>query len=360
MKPLLHGLTVLGLVTATATLRADTHRFVPTAFYSTFSGDHAPALRIKSGDRVITATVDDVGVGADGRALATGQNPQTGPFYIEGAEPGDVLVVTLEKLAPNRTTGQSTSLVSPNAIAAGGLDGKPDPTRFPWTIDKAKGVVRFDLYAMAPKVDWRSRFAATEFELPLKPTLGSIGVAPAADAPAATMTGPFGGNLVTTDLATGARVMLPVYQPGALLFLGHGHARQGDGVVSGTGIETSMDVEFSVEVVKKKAWPHSSIMRASTVAGEFELGWPRIETADYIMTVGSAAALPQALQRATLEMHHWLDDDYGLSEKTVSLFVGQAIEYEIGSIAGQEATVVAKVRKSYLPRPAGALETVAN
>jgi acetamidase/formamidase len=111
-------------------------------------------------------------------------------------------------------------------------------------------------------------------------------------------------DLVSSHLTTGARVMLPVFQTGALLFLGPGHARQGDGGVTGTGIETSMDVEFSVEVVKKKEWPHSSVTRPSTVVGEFEQGWPRVET----------------------------DDDLSIAEPAF--------------------TVVAKVRKAYLPRPA--------
>ena len=75
-----------------------------------------------------------------------------------------------------------------------------------------------------------------------------------------------------------------------------------------------------------------------------------VETDDYLMAVGSGPSLLPALQHATLELHHWLDDDFGLSEKTVSIFVGQAIEYEIASIADQNSTVVAKVRKSYLPR----------
>ena len=120
--------------------------------------------------------------------------------------------------------------------------------------------------------------------------------------------------------------MLPVFQPGALLFLGHGHARQGDGGVTGTGVETSLDVEFSVEVVKKQEWPHSSVARPSTVVGEFEMKWPRIESADYLMTVGSGTTLQQALQHATLELHHWLDDDFGLSERAVNIFVGQALD----------------------------------
>jgi acetamidase/formamidase len=350
MRPLTLSVTLLGLVVATVGLRAETHRYVPAVFYDTLSGTHPAALKIKSGDRVMTTTLDDMGMGADGKMVAEGVNPQTGPFYVEGAEPGDLLVVTIEKLEPNRDTGTSTSFVTPGAVVAGSL-GKPDPRRVTWAIDKAKGVVRFDLQAAIPNVDWKTRFVSPVFELPLTPTLGSIGVAPAADAASATTPGPFGGNLISTDIAAGAKVMLPVLQPGALLFLGHGHARQGDGNIGGAGIETSMDVEFSVEIVKKKEWPHSSVMRPSTVVGEFEQGWPRIETDDYLMTVGSASSLQGAFQNATLELHHWLDDDFGLSEKTVNIFVGQAMEYEIASVVEPNFTVVAKVKKSYLPAP---------
>jgi acetamidase/formamidase len=193
------------------------------------------------------------------------------------------------------------------------------------------------------------------YELPLRPMLGSLGVAPACkEALKTTVSGPYGGTLNYAGLTAGVKVMLPVFQPGALLFLGHGQARQGDGETGGAGIETSMDVEFSVELVKKKSWPHSSIVRPSTVAGEFQIAWPRIETDAYVMAVGSASSLLQALQHATLELHHWLDDDYGLSEKAVSIFLGQAVEYEIANIVDPTLTVVAKVRKSYLPRPKAA------
>lgn len=296
---------------------------------------------------MMTTTVDDKGVDASGKAVGSGT--LTGPFFVEGAEPGDLLVVTIDKLEPNRTTAQSTSLISSAAIAAGGLQGKPDQTRFSWTIDKAKGVVVFDLQKAIPNVDWRTRYVSPAFEMPLRPMLASIGVAPAASETA--VAGPFGGALSAPDIAAGARVMLPVLQSGAMLFLGHGHARQGDGNIGGTAIETSMDVEFSVEVVKKKEWPHSSVMRPSTVVGEFEQGWPRIETADHLMTVATGGSIAEALQRATLELHHWLDDDFGLSEKTVNIFLAPSVEYTIANIADPAVTVVAKVKKTYLPAP---------
>jgi len=331
MKSLTALVISFGLVGLTVTLSADTHRFVPAAFYKTIASDHPPALRLKSGDRVSTSTTDEL----------------TGPFYVEGAEPGDLLVVTIETLTPNAVTGFSTSVMAVNSIDPGSITSKPDSTRFPWTIDKEKGIVRLDLHAVSKSTDWKSRFTTPAFEMPLAPSLRSIGVA---------SSNTQGGNLIASGVGAGAKAMLPVFQEGALLYLGHGQARQGDGDVTGTGIETSLDVEFSVEVVKKKSWPHSSVVRPSTVVGEFEMGWPRIETADYLMAVASGSSLQQALQHATIELHHWLDDDFGLSEKSVSLFVGQAVEYEIASIAEPNMTVVAKVRKAYLPTacsPAG-------
>jgi amidase len=353
MRPLALFISLLA-TGATVSVRAETHRFTPNVFFNTVSNAHSPVLRIKSGDRVATTTVDDIGAGADGKPIASGSNPQTGPFYVDGAAPGDLLVVTLEKLEPNRATGASTSVMIGNSVDAGALSARPDPKRFEWTIDKSKGVVRLDLQAAIPNTDWRSRFVSPAFEMPLLPTLGSIAVAPAGGEVSSTIPGPFGGNLVSAHLTAGTRVMLQVNQPGAMLFLGHGHARQGDGGVTGTGIETSLDVEFSVEVVKKKEWPHSSVVRPSTVVGEFAQRWPRLESDGYLMAVGSAGSLMEALQHATIELHHWLDDDFGLSEKTVNLFVGQAIEYEVASIVEPHFTVVAKVRKSYLPAPVAA------
>ena len=100
-------------------MHAETHRLAPTVFVNTYSAAHAPVLRIKSGDRVVTAVVDDMGVDARGQTVAQGPNPQTGPFFIEGAEPGDLLVVTIEKLEPNRATGTSAALMTAQLCRTG-------------------------------------------------------------------------------------------------------------------------------------------------------------------------------------------------------------------------------------------------
>jgi amidase len=311
---------------APARTGADTHTFVPTTFYNTYSFAHPPALHIKPGDRVVTKTVDAGGVDWNGKSVASGGNPETGPFYIEGAEAGDMLVVTIEKVETNRATAYSSSLLAPYTVDPGAIASRVDrdPKRVTWTIDKARGVARLDQADIQPG----------GIELPLKPMLGCIAVAPARKEAISTgVPGAFGGNMDYASMGAGAKLMLPVNEPGALLFLGDGHARMGEGEVVGTGLETSMDVEFTVGLVKKKA-----------------IGWPRLETDTYVMVLGSARPLLEALQHATTELQKWLMADYGFTERGAQTLMGQTTEYEIANVVDPNFTVVAKIRKTMLPR----------
>lgn len=314
---------LLVLAIATTGL-AETYKFEPHEFYTTFSGAHKPALRLKSGDRVITYTIDAGGTDSKGVQRGPGPNPQTGPFYIEGAEPGDTLVVHLLRLETNRSTGFSGSLLAPYTIDPGFLrqGAARDAKRITWQIDKQKGIAYVE----------PGEFKGSRIELPLRPMLGCIGTAPANKAAIPT-TYPdnFGGNMDYNGMGAGVTVMLPVFEPGALLFLGDGHARQGDGEVVGSAIETSLDVEFSVELVKQK-----------------RISWPRLENADYIMALGSSRALNEALQHATTELMRWLTESYGFDERGASLLLGQGMEYEISNVVDPEFTIVAKIRKRYL------------
>jgi amidase len=308
-----------------ATLAADTHRFTPERFHNTFSFAHPPALRIKPGDRVVTSTLDASGVDAAGEQRAQGPNPQTCPFYVEGAEPGDVLVVTIVRIETNRTTGYSSSLLAPYATDPAAIAGRQDrdARRVNWRIDKAAGTTTLAEADIRPAVT-----------LPLRPMLGCVGVAPARKEAWSTATpGAYGGNMDYAGLTAGVKVMLPVNEPGALLFIGDGHARQGEGEVVGTGIETSMDVEFAVDVVKKTA-----------------MAWPHLESDTHLMTLGSARPLLQALQHATAEMQRWLMAEHGFSERSAQVFMGQALEIEVANVVDPNFTVVAKVRKALLPK----------
>jgi len=137
---------VLALLVASSALRAETHRFLPQQFYNTYSFAHPPALRIKPGDRVVTKPIDAGGVDWNGKSVGSGPNPQTGPFYIEGAEPGDVLVVTIDKIETNRAMAYSGSLLSPYTVDPQTIAARTDreARRVTWTIDKARGVARLD------------------------------------------------------------------------------------------------------------------------------------------------------------------------------------------------------------------------
>ena len=164
--------------------------------------------------------------------------------------------------------------------------------------------------------------------------LGCVGVAPAGDfAPTSGPAGSYGGNLDYNKIGEGATVMLPVYHPGALLFIGDGHALQADGEPTGTGVETSMDVEFQVEVRKK--------------AG---LSGPRVETSNHIISIGSqpefASSLDRALQMATSDMANWLTTEYKIEPVAAHLLIGYQGEYDVVTVAGSMAL---KIPKNRLP-----------
>lgn len=318
---------ILLVLASMATAWAETYRFEPQEFYNTFSGAHKAALRIKPGDHVVTYTIDASGVDSKGVKRGQGPNPETGPFFIEGAEPGDTLVVHLLRLETNRTTGYSASLLAPYTADPAFLrqEALREPKRMTWQIDKEKGVAYPD----------PSEFKGPRIELPLRPMLGCVGTAPANQAAIPTsFPDNFGGNMDYNGMGAGVILMLPVFEPGALFFLGDGHARQGDGEVVGSAIETSLDVEFSVDLIQRK-----------------KINWPRLENEDFIMVLGSSRAINEALQHATTELLRWLMESYGFDERGASLLLGQAMEYDISNVVDPEFTIVAKMRKRYLGKP---------
>ena len=164
--------------------------------------------------------------------------------------------------------------------------------------------------------------------------LGCFGVAPNGGQAISTATSAeHGGNMDYRGFVAGVTVYFPVFAPGALVFVGDGHAVQGDGEIAGTGIEISFDVQFTVRVLKKKG-----------------IGSPRAESAEYLMTVGNARPLDQALQHATTEMVRWLQHDLGLDATGAQLLMGVAVEYEVGNVFDPAYTMICKMRKEHLRR----------
>lgn len=310
---------------ATATTGAPrTHVFEPTAFHRVFSGGIAPVLHIHPGDTIKTTTVDAGGRDAKNVRRSMGGNPETGPFYVEGAMPGDTLAIKFHRIRLNRDSAGSGDRIVPSAVEAdyyrdAKFDEKFDST---WKLDREAGL------GMLAKPPDRLK----NFKVKLLPMLGCVGVAPPANQSFRSgWLGPWGGNMDYNGLREGVTVYLPVFQEGALLFVGDGHALEGDGELNGDALETSMDVEFTVNLIQGKA----------TQA-------PRFENDEYLMASGIAGSLPAALQQATTELARWLERDYKLSPNESNVVLGTSMRYEIAEVVDPQIHVVAKVSKAVL------------
>ena len=305
-------------------MKTTLHEFEPTHFHTAI-GSHEPVLRMRSGDVLRTWCVDSGGYDREGNDITDGGNPMTGPFYVIGAEPGDTLRVRFDSLRPNRVRGVTGALVAPHVVDPHFVPELGEGDEQWWTLDLERWTARLD----NPPPGLESLG-----ELPLEPMLGCFGVAPPrAQAISTATSGPHGGNMDYRGFREGVVVDLPVFAEGALLHVGDGHALQGDGEIVGTGIEVSMDVELSVELLKGKT-----------------ICWPRAEDETFVMAIGNARPLDQAVQHATTELLKLLRDDYGLDHRAGSTLLGQCIRYEIGNVYDPAYTVVAKVEKALLAR----------
>jgi len=301
-----------------------THDFEPTRFHVTI-GSHEPVLRVASGDTVRTWCVDSGGSDRNGEQITDGGNPQTGPFFVEGGEPGDTLAVRLDRIEPNRAIALTGQVVAANVVDPWFVPQLPPREDVDWwVLDLERRTAR--LQSPPTGLEWLG-------ELTLDPMLGCFGVAPARGEAISTATsGPHGGNMDYRGFRQGSTVYFPVFVEGALFHVGDGHALQGDGEIVGTGIEVSMDVEFTVEVLKGKT-----------------ISWPRAEDAEFVMAFGNARPLDQAIQHATTELMRLLSEDYGLDFRASSVLLGQCIRYDVGNVYDPAYTAVAKVAKEFLP-----------
>jgi acetamidase/formamidase len=301
-----------------------THDFEPTHFHVTI-GSHEPVLRVASGDTVRTWCVDSSGYDKNGEDITEGGNPQTGPFFVDDAEPGDMLAVHLDRIEPNRARGVSGQVVAANVVDPWFVPELPAPDGPDWwTIDIERRTAR---------LEQPPRGLEALGELPLDPMLGCFGVAPARGEAISTATsGPHGGNMDYRGFREDVTVYFPVFVEGALFHVGDGHALQGDGEIVGTGIEISMDVEFSFDVVKGKT-----------------ISWPRADDGEFMMAVGNARPLDQAIQHATTELMRLLAEDHGLDYRASSALLGQCIRYDVGNVFDPAYTAVAKIAKKLIP-----------
>ncbi|MEU2951839.1 acetamidase/formamidase family protein [Streptomyces xanthochromogenes] len=254
-------------------------------------------------------------------------NPQTGPFHVEGAEPGDTLAVHFVSIRPARDWAASTTvplfgaLTSTHATAT--LQPPLPEVVWMWELDRARGTCLF-----------RARESDFEIELPMDPMHGTVGVAPAnLEVRSALVPDAHGGNMDTPEMRAGVTCYLGVNVEGALFSLGDGHARQGEGETCGVAVECAMNTVVVVELLKGVATP-----------------WPRIESDTHIMSTGSARPLEDAFRISQLDLVRWLERDYGLSELDAYQLVSQAGEAPLANVCDTNYTCVAKIRKEWLPR----------
>jgi amidase len=293
--------------------------YEPRAFYGYYSAANPPALKIFPGDTVRTRTYDASGRDNDRRAA--GGNLETGPFYIEGALPGDTLVVKLNRVRVNRDSARQGSringrTVTPAYIAAAQYDPAFDGE---WKLDREKGTA--SLAHPTPRMK--------NFTVPILPMLGCIATAPAGDQVyRGTDLGPFGGNMDYNQMGEGVTLYLPVFHPGGLLTMGDAHAAMGDGELTGSALETSVDVDFTVGLIPG-----------------FASAGPRLENSDYLMAMGVAGSVADSIQIATTQLVEWLKRDYKLNDSEVAVLLGAVLKYDITEMVDPQFNVVAKVPK---------------
>lgn len=296
----------------------------PGAYQYVFGPYAEPIARVQTGETVTIYTLDafgDVLASEDqtpSSVMGPYLNPQTGPIYVEGVEPGDTLVVHIDGIEPTRDWA-----VSCTVPFFGGLTS----TRFTATLQDALDE-RVWIYQRTESGGFRYR---DRWEIPWAPFFGTIGTAPHIEAISSLSPGAHGGNMDVPDVTIGNTVYLPVHHPGGLFFAGDAHAAQGQGELCGVALEIAAKGTFRFDVIKGKS-----------------IEWPRIESPERIMSVGSAKPMEDAARIAYADLVHWLDADYGFDALDAYQLLTQAGGLYVGNMVDTVYSLVASCPKRYL------------
>ena len=289
-----------------------------------------PVARLRPGDVLDTNTLDAAGNAlqkpGDTYALVKGDNPLTGPFFIEGAAPGDTLAVKILRLEVDGKQGWggiTKGFGGLNSTTYTPMLQEPLPDRI-WfyPIDRATNTATFT-----------AQDSAFSVKIPLNPFFGCIGVAPAGgEARSSLVPAEFGGNMDIPEATVGNTLYFPVNVPGALLYLGDGHAAMGDGEIAGTAIEVPLHARLQVSLIKGR---HS--------------GWPRVENDSAIMAVGIYRPVDDALRIAFTELVAWMQSDYGLSALDAYELLSKVAKVRMAEMVDPNYAVVVSIEKRFLP-----------
>lgn len=304
----------------------------PENYRYSFGGPVPPIASVRPGSMISLATEDCFG----GRVRSVDDlpsvvcefphlNPVTGPIEVQGAEPGDLLAVHFADIRPARDWAVSTTFPHFGALTTTHLTAMLHPP-----LDEL--VWLYDVDVDVGTCTFRARRSDAIVELPLDPMHGTVGVAPAAGEVVMSITpGAHGGNMDTPELRAGTTVYLPVNVPGAMLAIGDGHCRQGEGEVCGTAVEAAMNTVVVVDVVRG--------------AGS---GWPRLESDEFVMSTGSSRPLEDAYRISQHDMVSWVSDLLELDPLDAYQLVSQAGAAPAGNVVDTVYTMVAKMPKSVL------------
>ena len=310
-----------------------TYRPDPSEFAWTFGGV-PPVRKVKPGDVLELWTEDAFGGkvrGVDDLVSKVIEfpfvNPQTGPFFVEGAEPGDTLAIHFVSIEPSRDWASSCTVP---------LFGALTSTHQTATLQEPlpEVVWIYEVDAAKRTVTYRARAGEYAVELPLDPMHGTVGVAPASfEARSSLVPDAHGGNMDTPEMRVGTTCYLGVNVEGALFSIGDGHCRQGEGETCGVAVEAAMDTVIAIDLVKGRPTP-----------------WPRLENDSHVMSAGSARPLEDAFRIAHVDMVTWLSEEYGFETLDAYQLLTQVSESPVANVCDPNYTFVTKVAKRYLPR----------
>lgn len=297
----------------------------PGDYCYTYSPFYDPIAEVETGEKVVIYTVDAFENKLNAPEDKASKlckfpfvNPQTGPLFISGAEPGDTLSVIIHNIEPDREYA-ITALI-PNF---GGLTGTSSTAMLNDPLPEETKVL--------PIRDGQVIFN-DDIHIPYEPFMGTMGVAPEIEAINCLTPSYYGGNMDCVETAPGNEVQFPVFIEGAHFFTGDGHATQGDGEITGVACEIPTKVTLSFEVIKGK-----------------KIGWPRIVSDEFIMVAGSARPLDDAVRIACVELIDWMVSDYGFERLEAYHLIGQVMQMRLGNMVDPNYTAVAKMPRRYLP-----------
>jgi acetamidase/formamidase len=246
-------------------------------------------------------------------------NPQNGPIMVVGAEKGDTLAVYIESMTPRGSNPRGTCCLIPEF---GALTGTAYTAILNVPLPEKVRKVNLD----EQYVYWSERVT-----LPYNPHIGTLSCSPEIDSINSLTPDSHGGNMDLPDMGPGSITYLPVRSPGARLFIGDAHACQGDGEICGVAVEYASTTTLTVDLIK--GWT---------------LDWPRLETEEVLMAIGSARPLEDATRIAYRELIRWMVNAYGFEQWDAYMMLSQCGRVRLGNVVDPKYTVGASISKRYL------------